>query len=409
MSRATTESSRSPVRSKPWPAWPISGARERELLDRALEEGHWSGADAPLKAEFEARWAGYTQSRHVTAVTNGTVSLEIALRSLGVGAGDEVIVPPYTFLATASAVLQISALPVFADIDPETYNIDPAAVADAVTPRTRAVIAVHLGGQPADLDALAELCDRRGLALIEDAAHAHGAQWRGRPAGTFGSFGSWSFQASKNLSAGEGGALTTNDDALASAAYTLHNCGRLRGGPWYEHHQLGGNYRLTEWQCAVLLAGLERLPEQVANRERCARVLDAELARIPGIRPLARDARTTVHAHHLYLFRYSSEAFHGLDLEGFVAALNRQGIPALRGYPTPLNRQPVLRDAAFDHRATGWSPNTPHTRYDAVELPVCERACLETVWLPHRMLLAPAEEMADVVEAVEVVRRESAG
>lgn len=396
-----------PVRTRPWPTWPRFGDTECELLDRALREGRWSAADGSLKREFEDRWATFTASHHATAVTNGTISLEIALRALGVGSGAEVIVPPYTFLATASAVLQINALPVFADIDPETYNIDPAAVESAITPRTRAVIAVHLGGQPADLDALTDVCHRHGLALIEDAAHAHGAQWRGRQVGSFGDFGSWSFQASKNLSAGEGGALTTDNADLARAAYSLHNCGRSPGGPWHEHQQLGGNYRLTEWQAAVLLAGLQRLPDQIVNRERCARILDAALAEIPGIRPLTRDPRTTVHAHHLYLFRYAPEAFGGMALADFVAALVRHGIPASQGYPVPLNRQPVLRDAAFDHRATGWSPDDPHTRYDRLHLPVCEGACAETVWLPHRLLLAPPEDMSDVVDAVEVVRQEA--
>ncbi|MGH8939281.1 MAG: DegT/DnrJ/EryC1/StrS family aminotransferase, partial [Actinomycetes bacterium] len=179
-----------------------------------LLSGEWGGVDAPAVREFEALFARSCGARHAASISNGTISLEIALRALGVGHGDEVIVPPYTFLATASAVLGVNALPVFADIDPDTYCLDPQAVAAAIGPRTRAVIVVHLGGHPADLDALRDVCSRHDLPLIEDAAHAHGARWRGRHVGTFGVFGSWSFQGSKNLTCGEGGMLTTEDAAL---------------------------------------------------------------------------------------------------------------------------------------------------------------------------------------------------
>ena len=399
----------SPVRTTPWPTWPEYGAEEVRLLRAAVDRGIGAAADGPLKVEFERRWAEFTACRHALGVTNGTVTLEIALRALGIGAGDEVIVPPYTFAATATAVLTAGALPVFADIEPDTYNIDPDAVEASVTRRTRAVIAVHLGGAPADLDALTVLCARHGIALIEDAAHAHGAVWSGRPVGGFGAFGSWSFQASKNLSAGEGGALTTDDPELAEAAWVRHNCGRRRGEPWYRHFELGENHRLTEWAAAVLLAGLERLPDQVARREACASYLDAELSTVEGLRPLARDPRVDTHAHHLYLFRYDPGGFGGLDRDAFVAAMNHHGIPASAGYPEPLYRQPVFAQARFDHRATGWSAGNPATSYGDLHLPACERACTSTVWLPHSLLLADPAEMADVVTAVREVQRAATG
>jgi dTDP-4-amino-4,6-dideoxygalactose transaminase len=396
-----------PVRTSPWPGWPVHGAEERDGLERVLTDAVWAAADGPEKLEFERQFAAYTGTRHALGVSNGTVSLEIALRALGIGAGDEVVVPPYTFVATATAVLGVNALPVFADLDPATCNLDPAAVAAALTDRTRAVIAVHLGGQAADLDALGSLCEQHGLALIEDAAHAHGASWRDRPVGGFGAFGSWSFQASKNLTCGEGGALTSNDDNLAEQAWELHNCGRRRDGAWYAHHRLAGNHRLPEWQAAILLAGLRRLPDQVARREAAAAYLDRELAGIPGLRPLGRDPRATVHAYHLYQFRYDPDEFGGLDRAGFVAGLVHHGIPASAGYPLPLYRQELFARAAFDRQATGWDPNRAGTRYDSVRLEVSERACDEIVWLPHRLLLAPADEMADVLEAVSVVRRDA--
>jgi dTDP-4-amino-4,6-dideoxygalactose transaminase len=398
-----------PVRTRPWPRWPAFGEAEAELLGKAVEAGIGSAADGPLKLEFERRWAEFTGCGHALGVTSGSISLEIALRALGIGAGDEVIVPPYTFAATATAVLSIGALPVFVDIEPDTYNIDPAAVEASVGERTKAVIAVHLAGAPADLDALTALCRRHGIALIEDAAHAHGARWRGRPVGGFGSFGSWSFQASKNLSGGEGGALTTDDTGLADTAWSLHHCGRRRGEPWFAHFDLGANHRLTEWSSAVLLAGLDRLPEQLDRREECASYLDGELSAVAGLAPMARHAGVDVHAHHLYMFRYDPDAFAGLDRAAFVDALRHHGIPASVGYPAPLYRQPLFAAVRFDRRATGWTAANPATRYGELELPVCERACERTVWLPHSLLLAPVAEMADVVTAVHEVRRAVTG
>lgn len=402
---AATRTTTNPVRTAPFPVWPVFEESDLRLVAGAVEARVWSAADGPLKREFEARFAALHEAKHAVGVTNGTISLEIALAALGIGAGDEVIVPPYTFLATASAVLKMNALPIFTDIDPDTYCLDPAAVEAAITPRTRAIIVVHLGGHPADLDRLLAIKERHGLALIEDAAHAHGAAWRERPVGARGEFGSWSFQASKNLTCGEGGALTTNDDALAELAWNLHNCGRTRSGPWYEHPFLGGNYRLPELQCALLLAGLARLPAQIARREAGAAYLDRELGAFAGIRPLPRDPRATVHAHHLYLFRYDPAAFAGLSRDAFVAALREEGIPASAGYPYPLNRQPLFQTLSFDTRATGYDPLYPPTQYGRLDLPVCERACAETVWLPQNVLLADEAGLADVTAAIDTVQR----
>lgn len=401
MKSASTDA---PVRTAPWPTWPQWDESDVALVRAAVDSGEWGGVDAPAVLEFEAAWSRFTDARHTRTCSNGTVSLRIALRALGVGSGDEVIVPPYTFLATATAVLEVSALPIFADIDPDTYCIDPDAVMAAITPRTKAVIVVHLAGHPADLDRLAAICREHGLALIEDAAQAHGAAWDGRPVGGFGAFGSWSFQGSKNLTSGEGGALTTDDAELAGLADSYRNCGRVPEGQWYEHHLLGENHRLTAIQAALLNAGLARLPAQIERREAAAAVLDEELARIEGIRPMRRDPKATVHGHHLYQFRYDDKAFGGLSRTEFVAALQAEGIPASPGYPVPLYRQPVLAARHFDLRATSWRSDEPTTWYDELHLPVCERACAETVWLPHALLLAPPEEMADVVEAVRRVQ-----
>lgn len=393
-----------PVRTAPWPSWPQWDESDVELIRATVDRGVWGGVDAPAVVEFEAAWSRFTGVRHTRTCSNGTVSLQIALCALGVASGDEVIVPAYTFMATATAVLEVCALPIFVDIDPGTYCVDPDAVAAAITPRTKAVIAVHLAGHPADLDRLTAICREHGLALIEDAAQAHGAAWDGRPVGGFGAFGSWSFQGSKNLTSGEGGALTTDDAELAALADSYRNCGRVPEGEWYEHHLLGENHRLTAVQAALLNAGLARLPAQIERREASAAVLDEELAGVEGIRPMRRDPKATVHAHHLYQFRYDGAAFGGLSRAEFVAALNAEGIPASPGYPVPLYRQPVFAARNFDLRATGWRSDEPATRYGELHLPACERACAEAVWLPQALLLAPPEEMADVVEAVRRVQ-----
>ncbi|MGW1682023.1 DegT/DnrJ/EryC1/StrS family aminotransferase [Saccharopolyspora sp. NPDC002376] len=395
----------SPARTTPWPSWPVWDDAESTMLRSALKSGRWSAADGELKQRFEQAWSEYLRVEHAVAVTNGTISLEIALQALGIGHGDEVIVPPYTFFATASAVLKAHAVPVFADVDPATLNLSPAALEEAVTDRTKAVILVHFAGQPADLDAIGALCRRHGLALIEDAAHAHGARWSGRPVGGEGAFGSWSFQSSKNLSAGEGGALTTRDADLHAAAVSLHNCGRTADGAWYEHHELGGNYRLTEWQAAILLSGLTRLDDQIAARETSAGRLNQLLGSLDGIQPLARDPRATTHAHHLYAFRYDSEAFAGVPRDRFVELLRHHGIPASAGYPLPLYRQPVFAEGRFDRAATGWDGTREAHRYADLHLSVVEDACRSVVWLPQPLLLAPADEMSDVAEAIEAVRR----
>jgi dTDP-4-amino-4,6-dideoxygalactose transaminase len=396
-----------PLRTRPFPSWPHSGEEESDALQEVLREGVWSDASGPRKRELERRFAEFHGAEHAVAVTNGTISLEIALKALGIGAGDEVIVPPYTFLATATAVLGVNALPVFADIDPETYCLSPDAVEAAITPRTRAVIPVHLGGHPADMDRFQEIREKHGIAVIEDAAHAHGAAWKDRKVGALGDAGCWSFQASKNMTAGEGGMFTTNDKDLAEKAWSLHHCGRMPEGAWYEHTVLGGNYRITEFQCAILLAQLARLPEQTARREENAAILDEESAKIEGLRPLKRDLRCTVHAHHLYLFRYDAEAFGGMSRDLFIQALCAEGIPASPGYTVPLDRQPVFAGRAFDTRATGYDPSHAPTRYGSLELPVCERACEETVWFTQNMLLGEEEDLADIVRAMRKVRQAS--
>jgi dTDP-4-amino-4,6-dideoxygalactose transaminase len=387
------------VREKPFPHWPICGAEEENALLSVLRSGNWGRLDGDRVAAFERAFAAYQGARHAVAVTNGTVALRIALLAAGIAEGDEVIVPPYTFLATASAVVEVNATPLFADIEPDTFNLDPLAFEAAITPRTRAVIPVHFAGQAADMDRTLAIARRHGLAVIEDAAHAHGAEYRGRRLGSLGDMGCFSFQSSKNLTAGEGGAIITSSDEAEQSCRSFHNCGRLPVGAWYEHHTIGGNNRMTEFQGALLLAQMARLEEQTLTRDANGLYLNEQLSAIPGIRPMARGRGETRHSYHLYMFRYDPAGFDGVPRDRFLAALQAEGIPCSGGYRMGLYAQPLFAERNFGPYG-GFRRSRPDLHYDSASFPICEQACREAVWLSQSMLLGTRADMDDIVRAV---------
>jgi dTDP-4-amino-4,6-dideoxygalactose transaminase len=377
-----------PVRTAPWPQWPQWGEGESKGLQAVLESGSWGGFNEIVR-DFEAAFAKRHQAKHCFAAVNGTLTLEAALRVVGVGHGDEVIVPPYTFIATANAPRLAGATPVFVDIDPATYNLDVKLVEAAITPRTKAIIPVHFGGLPVDLDALLPLAEKYGLAVVEDAAHAHGSTWHGRPVGTFGHIGSFSLQASKNLTAGEGGILLTNDDELAGKIWSFINQGRAPDGAWYQHNMLGSNLRMTAWQASILLAQLERFDDQLAQREANARRLHNILAEVDGLTPPVWDERADHHAHHLFIMRYDADGWQGVPRETFVKALRAEGVPLSVGYTVPLYKQPPLAE--------------PYSRH--LPSPATERACYtEGTWMHQSALLAEPVAMDDIAKAIFKVR-----
>ena len=296
------------------------------------------------------------------------------------------ILPSYTFVGTASPIVYVNAKPVFVDIDPETYCIDPEFVEKAITERTKAIISVHVAGQPADMDRLTEIAEAYNLTLIEDAAQAHCSEWDGRRVGAIGDIGVFSFQSSKNLNCGEGGAIVTNDDELYRLCWSIHNCGRELDGEWYRHVRLGGNCRMTEFQAAILLAQLDRLEEQSRRREENALYLTERLSEVPGIEPLKRMPKVTRHSYHLYIFRYLESEFGGLPRDRFIEALRAEGIPCSPGY-TPLHEMTFLNG-----KVSGRLENT-------------EKAChKEAVWLKQNLLLGTKEDMDDIVEAIVKIR-----
>ena len=364
-----------------------------------MRSGEWGRLDGHQVEEFERRFAALHGCRHGVAVANGTVSLRIALLAAGIQAEAEVIVPSYTFLSTASAVVEANAVPVFADIDLDTFNLDPTAVAVAITPRTRAIIPVHFAGHPADMDALQRLADTHGLVLIEDAAHAHGACHGTRAVGSLGRMASFSFQSSKNLTAGEGGIITTNDEALAAACRSIQNCGRVEGGIWYEHHVISGNYRLGEFQGAVLNCQLDRLEEQTATRDANGTYLARRLQSLPGVSPQRRSPHCTRHAYHLFMLRLDPKEF-GASREAVLSALEAEGIPCSAGYGFSLPAQPLFRNKAF-------GPYLPAVRdrldYTRVRCPNSDLICRQSIWLEHSMLLGTRDDMDDIAAAFEKV------
>ncbi len=394
-----------PVRTKPWPLWPVYDDRELSALKEVLESRQWCRMGGRKVERFEQAFAAYQDARFGIAVANGTAALEIALKAAGVEAGDEVIVPAYTFIATATAPLQLSAIPIFVDIDPDTGNIDPRAVEAAVTGRTRAVVPVHFGGRAADMDRILEIAGRRGLLVIEDACHGWGATWKDRKLGAIGLAGGVSFQQSKNITAGEGGVVLTNDDGVAGKCYSLQTIGRIEGRPFYEHHLAGWNYRMTEWQGALLLVQLERLEEQTRRRWANAGLLDDRLKDFPCIRPLRNDPWVTRSSVHVYMARYGAEAMEDIPRDRFLRALAAEGVPVGGGYPHPLYRPPLVTGLHFGRKGHPYtcSHYGGAVDYSKCHCPAAERFCRENLSIFQNVLLAEPEEMQDIVRAVEKV------
>jgi len=379
----------SPIVDSPAPLWPFFDHTDREALDSVLETRVWGGYHEAV-AELERRFAAFHDAKYGIALANGTVSLEIALTAAGIKPGDEVIVPPITFVASATAVARVGATPVFVDIDPQTIDLNPDLIEQSITERTRAIVAVHFAGHPVDLDRVVPLCDQYKLTLIEDCAHAHGASWNEQRVGSFGKFGSFSFQASKNMTAGEGGILITNDPDLAERARSISNQGRRTGGAWYEHPSLGTNARITGFQAALLLNQLERLPKQLVTRMQRATYLRDKLESIHGLTPTPHtlDERLTIHAYHLFSMRYESVQWHDVPRAKVVAALLAEGVPVTLGYP-----HPIYRNAVFQQHPTVVRP-----------CPEAEAYCEASIWLPHNALLASEEWLNKVVLAISKVR-----
>jgi dTDP-4-amino-4,6-dideoxygalactose transaminase len=398
------------VRTQAFPGWPVAGASEERALMDVLHSGKWYRGSGQNVKKFEQEYARLTGARECLATCNGTAALFVSLNALGVEPGDEVILPPYTFVATLNVVLRQHALPVFVDTDPETFQIDARKVEAAITPNTRAIMPVHLGGNVCDLDTLLAVAGKHKIPLVEDACQAHLAEWKGRKVGTWGAAGCFSFQASKNLNSGEGGAILFNDPDLREKAYAFHNNGSgLRFiGANFTYASSGANLRLTEFQAGILLAQMERIEQQALRRTGNAKYLTSLLGEIQGITPEKQYAGCTRNAYHLYMLRYNAEAFGGLKRETFLKALAAEGIPASAGY-SPLNSQPFIREVLHsrgcrrifgEQRLKEWEERN--------RCPANDRLCTEAVWFTQNMLLGERGDMDQIAEAIRKIQAHAA-
>ena len=384
-------------------AWPISDAREEKALLDVLHSGKWgrTGGDRRVK-EFEVAFAARMGARYCVATSSGTSALLTSLGALDVGPGDEVILPPYTFVATFNAITANYALPVFVDSDAATFQIDATKIAAAITPATKVLLPVHIAGSTCELDAIAEIARARNVTLLEDACQAPLAEWRGQPVGTKGIGGCFSFQASKNLTAGEGGAVLTNDEAFAHQCYNFHTPLGGKPGPSVGR---GANFRLTEFQAALLLAQYTRLEQQAKTRDANAAHLTSLLGKIPGIAPAKLASGCTRSAWHLYMFRYDQQRFAGLTRAKFLQALAKEGITASSGY-TSLNNSPHVKAlAANPHYQRLYGKAAMAQWVERNQCPVNDRLVEEAVWFTQTKLLTPRSEIERVAEVIMGIQK----
>ena len=397
----------SPVRTKPFPSWPVIEENDKKGWMQVLMTGKWNRLDGHFAHQFETTWARMLGAKYGLATASGTTALLTSANALGIGPGDEVIVPPYTFVATVNIVLMQHALPIFVDTDPETFQIDARKVEAAITKRTRCIIPVHLGGSAADLDTILDVAKQHDVFVIEDACQAHLAEWRHRKVSTLGNLGCFSFQASKNLNSGEGGAILTNDQGLYEFCLSFHNQGRGRYNSGFGYVRNGANFRMTEFQGALLLQQLTRLEAQSQRRTENADYLTKLLKEIPGISPARMYDGCTRNAYHLYMFHYDSAHFAGLPRSRFLKALEAEGVPASGGY-TPLNKEPFLKEALGSRAFKAIYTEKELAEYEERNhCPENDKLCERAVWFTQTMFLGTKDDMDQIAEAIRKIQKQA--
>jgi len=375
--------------------WPERGKAEVKAVSEVAESGiWWRGGhtdERPCKVfQFENAWAKYHNAKHCVALTNGTQAIECALKAAGIERGDEVLVPALTFVASATAIVLVNATPIFVDVDPKTFNIDPDAMEAAITKRTRAAVVVHNGGYPCDMDRIKKIAKKHRIKIVEDSAHAHGSQWKGKGVGALIDLGTFSFQMGKTLTCGEGGAVITNSNDLAEKAFSFHHIGRLKNRPFYEFHRVASNLRMTEWQGAILLAQLKRLTKQTQIRERNTKFLAKGMKGIDGVDAIDRDKRVTRWGFYYWNFLYNQEKFDGIPRDLFIRALSAEGVPiGVGAHGRPIYDNPVFENMKLK------KPKCPTAEY------VHHNVALS---ISHRYFLGPLSEMKLILKAMHKVR-----
>ena len=392
-----------PVRRRPFPAWPVYDRQDARAIQQVLASRNWGGFPFPnVRAHrFAQEFARFQGARYGIAVTNGTIAIEIALRAAGIAPSDEVIVPAYTWEGTVGPILRLNAIPIFVDVDPDTYCLDVRLIEEAITARTRVVLPVHLGMCFADLDVIRQIARKHKLVVIEDCAHAHGGRWRKKGAGAWGDLGCFSFQSSKLMTAGEGGAVITSNLEYYERAQSYTNCGRASATDRYRQRLIGFNYRVTEFQAALLEGQLRRLPRHAETRQANMQRFEQRIQGVPGLGLLRRDPRNTTVAAYQFVFKYSAEHFEGVPRAAFLGALETEGIPC-----DGLFYEPVYRSALFpvdpkEFPALSWGRQQPIDLKGGSHCPVSERAAYqESVWLPHHIFMGNRRDTEDISRAV---------
>ena len=384
-----------PIRREPFPSWPRITEEMKRSLIHTFEEEEW-GVGSKTIALFNEQFATMQDAKYCLSIHSGTSAIWICLKAAGIEAGDEVILPSYTFIATATAVVLANAVPVFADIDKKTANLDPTSVEKLITKKTKAIIPVHTAGAPADMKAFLDISKKYSISIIEDAAQGHGSMIDSKKVGAIGLGGIFSFQTSKNMSSGEGGAIVSNDESFIDACFSYHNCGRVRNGKWYEHFRLGSNMRMSALNAAVLLPQIKSVENDFILREQNRQYLDSQIGGIDGFVPmdLIPGSRSS---NHLYMVRYLKEEFNNISRELFFKAMQAEGVFTYKGW-SPLYKEPLF---SINPKEYPWleGRNYGDLSHPGTEIIAEEQA----VWLRQNHLLGSIDDLKDVVDAFDKV------
>ncbi|MEX2512066.1 MAG: DegT/DnrJ/EryC1/StrS family aminotransferase [Cyclobacteriaceae bacterium] len=388
-----------------FPGWPVSGKREEDGLVEVLKSKKWGRLNGNAVANFENKYKEWTGAKHCLGVSSGTSALYTSLGVLDIGPGDEVIIPVYTFIATYNVVVLNYALPKFIDTDLASFQIDAHKIEKAITQKTKLIMPVHIGGSPADMDTIMDVAGKHNIPVLEDACQAHLAEWKGKKVGTIGLAGAFSFQSSKNLNSGEGGAIITNDDMFAKNAYNFHNQSRGNDDENSSYRSTRGtNLRLTEFQGRLLTEQMSRLQEQANRRSLNAQYLTDLLNEIPGIYPAKLYPGVTQSAYHLYMFRFDENEFSEMPRSRFLEALSAEGVPCSGGYGM-MNKENYVQDLAKNrHYLNLYGKETMQDWLESSSCPQNDQLCEQAVWFGQSMLLGTKKDMDQIAEAIVKIR-----
>jgi dTDP-4-amino-4,6-dideoxygalactose transaminase len=395
-----------PLRKTPFTAWPIAGKEEADALQDVLLSTRWGGQPFPGKhaTAFAKKFAEAHTAKYAQCVNTGTVAIQAALRAIDIQPGDEVIAPAYTWEGTVGPVLLLNAIPVFVDIDPDTYCLDAKLIEQAITPKTKAILPVHLGMRFADMDEILRIAAKHNLKVIEDCAHAHGGMWKGKGAGSMGDLGAFSFQSSKLITSGEGGAVITNNLEYMERVQSYINAGRASLTDQYHHRIVGFNYRLGEFQAAVLGPQLDRLPQQAALREKNMQHFESRLANTPAIALLKPDPRITRLAPYGYVIKYFAAQAADIPRAAFVAALQLEGVPCDGLFYEPVYKSSLFPVKSSDFPALSWGRDKALDLRTMYSCPESDRAAYhEAVWFPHQHFLGGTADVDAIADAIQKV------